>query len=99
MTEATTEEKNSQKEHEELMQDSAAKRATDAKSIASKTAERAATESDLVEAKSEKSGKTKEMMATEEFLGTLHLECDWLLKNYALRAEVRASEVDALNKA
>jgi len=99
MTEATTEEKNSQEEYEELMQDSAAKRATDTKSIASKTAEKAATESDLVEAKSEQTDKTKEMMATEKFLGTLHLECDWLLKNYALRAEARASEVDALNKA
>jgi len=99
MAEATAEEKNSQEEYEELMRDSAAKRATDTKSIASKTAEKAATESDLVEAKSEKTDKTKEMMATEKFLGTLHLECDWLMKNYALRAEARAGEVDALNKA
>jgi hypothetical protein len=99
MAEATAEEKNSQEEYEELMRDSAAKRATDTKSIASKTAEKAATESDLVEAKSEKTDKTKEMMATEKFLGTLHLECDWLMKNYALRAEARAGEVDALSKA
>merc|ERR1719327_630909 len=51
MTEATTEEKNSQEEYVELMKDSAEKRATDSKSIASKTAEKAELEGDLVQAK------------------------------------------------
>jgi len=99
MTEATTEEKNSQEEYEELMKDSAEKRATDSKSIASKTAEKADTESDLVEAKAEQTDKTKELMATEKFLGSLHLECDWLLKNFVLRKEARDDEIDALGKA
>merc|ERR1719235_306041 len=99
MTEATTEEKNSQEEYEELMKDSAEKRATDSKSIASKTAGKADTESDLVEAKAEQTDKTKELMATEKFLGSLHLECDWLLKNFVLRKEARDDEIDALGKA
>jgi len=99
MTEATTEEKNSQREYEELMADSAEKRVTDTKAIAAKTDEKAELEGDLVQAKADKGDKLKELMATEKFLGDLHLECDWLLKNFGLRAEARSSEIDALGKA
>jgi len=99
MTEATTEEKNSQHEYEELMADSAEKRVTDTKAVASKTDEKAELEGDLVQAKADKGDKLKELMATEKFLGDLHLECDWLLKNFELRAEARSSEIDALGKA
>merc|ERR1719388_319232 len=99
MTEATTEEKNSQHEYEELMADSAEKRVTDTKAVASKTDEKAELEGDLVQAKADKGDKLKELMATEKFLGDLHLECDWLLKNFALRKEARSSEIDALGKA
>merc|ERR1719389_482923 len=76
MTEATTEEKNSQHEYEELMADSAEKRVTDTKAVASKTDEKAELEGDLVQAKADKGDKLKELMATEKFLGDLHLECD-----------------------
>merc|ERR1719454_2530727 len=99
MTEATAEEKNSQQEYEELMADSAEKRVTDTKAIAARTDEKAELEGDLVQAKADKGDKLKELMATEKFLGDLHLECDWLLKNFELRAEARASEIDALGKA
>merc|ERR1719454_879346 len=99
MTEATTEEKNSQQEYEELMADSAEKRVTDTKAIAARTDEKAELEGDLVQAKADKGDKLKELMATEKFLGDLHLECDWLLKNVELRAEARSSEIDALGKA
>jgi len=99
MTEATAEEKNSQAEYEELMTESAEKRTTDTRAIASKTGEKAELEGDLVQAKADKGDKLKELMATEKFLGDLHLECDWLLKNFVLRAEARTSEIDALGKA
>merc|ERR1719198_388961 len=99
MTEATAEEKNSQAEYEEMMAESADKRTTDTKAIASKTGERAELEGDLVQAKADKGDKLKELMATEKFLGDLHLECDWLLKNFDLRKEARSSEIDALGKA
>merc|ERR1719161_2825130 len=99
MTEATTEEKNSQHEYEELMADSAEKRVTDTKSIAARTGEKAELEGDLVQAKADNGDKLKELMATDKFLGDLHLECDWLLKNFELRAEARSSEIDALGKA
>merc|ERR1719158_27380 len=81
------------------MTESAEKRVTDTRAIASKTGEKAELEGDLVEAKANKGDKLKELMATEKFLGDLHLECDWLLKNFQLRAEARSSEIDALGKA
>merc|ERR1719265_2771988 len=99
MTEATAEEKNSQEEYEEMMAESAEKRTTDTKSIEAKTGEKAELEGDLVQAKADKGDKLKELMATEKFLGDLHLECDWLLKNFQLRAEARTSEIDALGRA
>jgi len=99
MSEATAEEKNSQEEYETLMAESAEKRVTDTNAIAAKTGEKAELEGDLVQAKDDKGNKLKEAMATEKFLGDLHLECDWLLKNFVLRKEARDSEIDALGKA
>merc|ERR1719160_715981 len=99
MTEAKTDEKNAQDDYEQFMKDSAQKRADDSKSIEDKVANKAELSNDLVKAGAAKGDKTKELMASEEYLGTLHLECDWLLKNFGLRKEARAGEVDALSKA
>jgi len=99
MTEAETDEKNSQAEYEELMHDSAKKRADDSRAIQDKEANKAELADDLQKATVSKGDKTKELMASVHFLGTLHLECDWLLKNFELRQEARAGELDALSKA
>jgi len=99
MTEAETDEKNAQEDYEEFMKDSAQKRADDSKSIEDKVANKAELSDDLVKAEAAKGDKTKELMASEEYLGTLHLECDWLLKNFDLRKEARDGEIDALGKA
>jgi len=99
MTEAKTDEKNAQDDYEQFMKDSAQKRADDSKSIEDKVANKAELSNDLVKAGAAKGDKTKELMASEDYLGTLHLECDWLLKNFGLRKEARAGEVDALSKA
>merc|ERR1719262_596268 len=99
MTEAETDEKNAQEEYEQFMKDSAQKRADDSKSIEDKVANKAELSNDLVKAETAKGDKTKEHMASEEYLGTLHLECDWLLKNFDLRKEARMGEIDALGKA
>jgi len=34
-----------------------------------------------------------------KYIQSLHGECDWLLKNFDVRKEARASEIDALGKA
>jgi chromosome segregation ATPase len=99
MTEAETEEKLAQEEYEEMMADSSAKRAADSKSITAKEGEKAATEKALSEQEGEHSSTVKELMATHEYIGSLHGECDWLLKYFDVRKEARTGEIDSLKKA
>lgn len=99
LTEAETEEKLAQEEYEELMADSAQKRAADSKSLADKENLKADTEALLVKLVEEKKSTTHELMATEEYLSQLHAECDWLIQYFDVRKEARAGEIDALNKA
>merc|ERR1719389_1649308 len=62
MTEAETEEKLAQEEYEELMADSAEKRAADSKSLADKGALKAETEDELVKMSDEHKSTVKELM-------------------------------------
>eukprot|EP00972_Heterocapsa_arctica_P057305 8455150-Heterocapsa_arctica.AAC.1 len=79
MTEAETEEKDAQADYETCMGDSAGKRATDLKALSDKTAAKADMEMQLEAALSDKTGTTKELMATLEYIASLHAECDWLV--------------------
>merc|ERR1719284_1916996 len=81
------------------MQDSAAKRASDAKSIEDKESAKADLEGTLVSTKEEHTAKMKEAMATAKYLSEVHGECDWLLSNFDMRKSARAGEVDSLKKA
>merc|ERR1719420_1561018 len=81
------------------MVDSAQKRADDAKTIEDKAGAKAGLEVELQNAEVSKKDKAKELMATEKYLASLHTECDWLLKNFDLRKEARAGEVDSLKQA
>merc|ERR1719248_107907 len=62
MTEAETDEKNSQAEYEELMHDSAKKRADDSRAIQDKEANKAELADDSQKATVSKGDKTKELM-------------------------------------
>merc|ERR1719498_1652645 len=93
------EEKQAQKDYEELMSDSAATRAQDAKSITEKEGQKAGLEGDLEAAKESKKNAQTELMGIQEYIAQLHGSCDFLLQNYDLRKEARANEVDALKKA
>merc|ERR1719230_1987229 len=99
ITEMETEEKLAQEDYEKFMADSAEKRANDTKSLADKEAAKADLEGDLQLNGEAKKAKQSEAMATMETIKGLHLECDWLTKNFEIRKEARAGEVDALNKA
>jgi len=99
MTEAEAEETNAQSAYEKFMEDAAEKRATDSKSITDKEATKAAAEEDLTKLKESDAAKKKELMATEEYMASLHSECDWLLKNFELRKSARAGEVESLKAA
>merc|ERR1719377_435821 len=99
MTTITAEEKNAQEDYEKFMADSAEKRAADSKLIEEKEGAKAETEAALQAMGEEKKSKSAEAMATMKYIEDLHLECDWLIKNFELRKEARAGEVDALKKA
>merc|ERR1719263_1737218 len=93
MTEGTVEENNSQAEYEEFMNDSANKRAADTKSVNEKEGAKADAEAALQKA------TEQALLELNEVIRDLHNEWDWLLDNFDLRKEARASEVEALKKA
>merc|ERR1719313_3283912 len=99
MQESEVDEKNDQEEYEQMVADSAAKRAADSKSLEEKTAAKADAEAALVQANSDHKTKTAEAMANAEYIHNLHQECDWLLSNFDVRKEARAGEVESLKTA
>jgi septal ring factor EnvC (AmiA/AmiB activator) len=99
MQEAETNEKDAQKEYEAFMEDAAEKRATDSKSITDKEGYKADAEATLEAAKEGQTSKVKELMATEQYIASLHSECDWLIANFDIRKQARADEVEALKNA
>merc|ERR1719213_369696 len=99
MTEAETTEKDAQADYEQAMKDAAEKRATDTKTLADKEKAKAETTADLEASTEEKAATTKTLMATLEYIQSLHAECDWLLQYYEVRKEARAAEVDSLKNA
>jgi len=99
MTVAEAEEKDAQADYETLMEDSAAKRKADSKSLSEKETATADLQADLEGHKDAKASSTKELAATLQYISTLHAECDWLLQYFDVRKEARASEIDSLGKA
>merc|ERR1719277_1232818 len=99
MTEAETSEKDSQADYEVLMKESAERRATDSRSLADKEGEKASLEGDLQAHKGDLKQANTDLATTLKYIHSLHTECDWLVKYYDVRKEMRASEVDALGKA
>jgi len=99
MTEAETSEKDAQADYEEMMADSTAKRAADTKSLQEKGSAKAELESSLEDHKGHKMDTAKELMATMEYIKSLHVECDWLIQYFEVRKEARAGEVDSLKSA
>jgi chromosome segregation ATPase len=99
INEVEVEEKDAQAEYELFMNDSAEKRAMDAKSIEEKEGTKADLEAKLLKEEGEKTSTMKEAMATHEYLAEVHGDCDWLLSNFGTRKEARAAEVDSLVKA
>merc|ERR1719152_425761 len=99
MTQAETEEKDAQGDYEQMMKDSAEKRAEDAKALENKEAAKADLEESLQKSKEGKKSATKELGATVQYIHSLHNECDWLIQYFDVRKEARTSEIDSLGKA
>jgi len=99
MTEAEVSEKDAQGDYEQMLSDSAEKRARDSKALTDKTSAKAGLESDLQADKDAKASTEKELMGTAQYISSLHGECDWLLQYFDVRKEARSSEIDALANA
>jgi len=99
MAAAKTEEQNAQEEYERLLEDSANKRAEDAKSLTDKEANKAAMEATVETSQASRKSTVQELTGAQQYLKSLHQDCDWLMKYYDVRKEARADEMDALNKA
>jgi chromosome segregation ATPase len=99
MTEAELTEKDAQSDYEAMMKDSAEKRAEDSKSMTDKQGALADLETGLGQQKDDLASTKKELGATVQYIGTLHNECDFILKYYDMRKEARSGEIDSLEKA
>merc|ERR1719352_412806 len=99
MTEANANEKNAQGDYEKTMSDAAEKRALDSKTLTDKEKAKAEVEGELERSKEEKASTTKELMATESYISSLHAECDWLIQYFDVRKEARTGEIDSLKNA
>jgi len=99
MTEMDVEEKNAQQEYEELIKDSADKRALDSASISAKEGNKVELQANTLKMEQERKGKMSEAMGKGEALQALHSECDWLVKNFDVRKQARSSEIENLNNA
>jgi len=99
LTEAATEEKNSQEQYDKTVADAKAERVGLSKSLKDKSAAKADATADLEGLQTTKKSTAAELMATDKFLGGLHAECDWLLKYFTVREDARNGEIDALGKA
>jgi len=99
MTTAEAEEKSAQSDYEELMAEAAKKRAKDSKILAGTEASKAEMEEDLQAHSEAKRDAKRELAAVQKYIMSLHSECDFLLKYYDVRKEMRDNEIDALGKA
>merc|ERR1719272_899395 len=99
MTEAELTEKDAQGDYEQFMDDSATKRAEDSKTLTDKQSALANLETSLGQQKADKTANEKSLGATNEYIASLHSECDWLVKYFDMRAEARSTEIDALGNA
>merc|ERR1719462_626267 len=99
MAVASTEEKNSQSDYEELMTDSQKKRAADSKSITTKEQAKAEADSVAESTTENLNSSNQELLAAKEYIANLHKSCDFLMENYDVRKTARSAEIDALKKA
>jgi len=99
LTEAETQEKDSQAEYEQLMEDSADKRAIDSKALTQKGAAKADMDASLQAHLQARKEGANEVMLTAKYISSLHGDCDFLLQYFDARKTARADEVDSLTKA
>jgi len=99
MTEANAQEKDAQADYEQMMRDSAEKRAGDSNALTEKGAAKANMEAELQAHQDSKASTSNELAATLKYISSLHAACDWLVQYYDIRKEARDSAIAALGQA
>jgi len=92
-------ESEAQNQYETLVEDTNASVADLQKAIVTKTESKAQSEKELTETKEALEGTMVDLENLDEYLGDLHKDCDYILKNFALRQKGRAQEIEALQQA
>jgi chromosome segregation ATPase len=98
INEAKHDEADAQKDYEEAMKDAAEKREEDSKLIVEKEGSKADTMSRLQNARELRMTKRDQLSNTQESEQSLHVDCDYLLKNYDDMKAKRATERDGLTE-
>merc|ERR1719281_1335039 len=97
--EAQFAEKTAQKDYEELMNDSQAKRVELTKGIKSREATKADLGVKRQEAKVKEDNDEEDVLLIEKHVIDLHSDCDFILENYDSRKEARTTETESLKNA
>merc|ERR1719379_277123 len=97
--EAIAAEESAQNAYENFMKDSNKMIISTTKMINDMTEAKAKAKSDLTMAKTDFKQTMSELEGLNNEAGDLHKSCDYLLKNFDLRQQARAAEIDALNEA
>lgn len=92
-------EKSAQEDYAKLMAESQETRTQDQKSISDKMAAKADGEAKIVEAKDAGAKADEALLLVKKQIADLHASCDFLLQNYDMRKEARATEIDSLKNA
>jgi len=97
--EAEFEEKEAQKDYEELLAEAQKTRADDVKSISDKNAAKADLEVSLTETKRTHSLKSTALAEVGQYIADLDKQCDFVIATFEERREARTNEVEGLKKA
>merc|ERR1719355_316411 len=99
MKEMEYEEKTAQKDYAQLMADSDATRAGDTKGLTTKEATKAEEESAMMTLKETRAATSTDIKQVTSVIADLHAACDFIMQNFDLRKEARASEIEGLKNA
>jgi len=97
--EAIRAEEDSQKAYEEFVKDTNGSIEEKNKDIVHKSETKAKAESDLVQAKEDKSNVLLELEQLGNYKAELHGSCDFIVKNFEIRQSARDEEIEALKQA
>jgi len=92
-------EQEQQTEYNKLVMDTSSEITADNLSIADKSEQKATAETEKAEVEASLKGTETAIVDLEKYATELHASCDFVLDNFDLRQEARASEMDALENA